>query len=63
MAGTSKGGKKAHNTILKERGSDYIRERNSRAGSKSRGGGFKDKAVASAAAKKSWENRRKNQAK
>lgn len=59
MAGTSEGGKKAHDTILKKRGRDYIRERNSRAGAKSKGGAFTDPAFASAMAKKSWENRRK----
>ncbi len=58
MAGTSEGGKKAHDTLLKRRGSDYIKKRNSRAGSKSKGGAFTDPAVASAAANKSWVTRR-----
>lgn len=59
MAGTSEGGKKSHNTILKKRGSQFIRERNARAGAKSRGGAFTDPKFASEAARKSWENRRK----
>lgn len=62
MAGNSEGGKKAHDTLLKKRGSEYIRKRNSRAGRASKGGAFTDPAFASAMAKKSWENRRKNQA-
>jgi hypothetical protein len=57
MAGTSEGGKKAHRTLLKKRGRNYISQRNSRAGSKSKGGAFTDPSFASEAAKKSWENR------
>lgn len=56
MAGTSEGGKKAYNTLLKKRGRDYIRERNSRAGAQSKGGAFTNPAFAAMAAKKRWQN-------
>lgn len=63
MAGTSEGGKKAHRTTVKKLGRKYIRERNARAGSVGRTGGFAaNPELASQAAKKSWENRRRRAA-
>lgn len=59
MAGTSEGGKKSHNTILRTRGREYIRERNARGGRASKGGAFTDPEFAKAMAQKSHQSRRK----